>query len=279
MTMAKQQIRVAHSPDSDDAFMFYALATGKVDAGDYEFTHTLDDIETLNQAALEGRYEVTAASIHAYAYLQDKYALLNSGASMGEGYGPILVGSARFSLDEVGQKVIAIPGEKTSAFLAMKLCRPGFDYRVISFDQIIPAVQANQVDAGLLIHEGQLTYRAEGLYKIIDLGEWWKEETGLPLPLGGNLIRQDLGAKKIAEISQLLHQSIAYALDHREEALEYSLQFGRGLDSQQADKFVSLYVNQRTLDYGDDGRKAVQLLLDMGYGAGLIPHKVQVEFV
>lgn len=277
--VSKMRIRVAHSPDSDDAFMFYALATGKIDTGSFEFVHELSDIETLNQAALEGKYEVTAASIHAYPYLCDQYVLLNSGASMGEGYGPILVSRNFFDPGRLEGKRIAIPGERTSAFLALKLYNPDFAYKILSFDEIIPAVQKGDVDAGLVIHEGQLSYRDEGLKKVLDLGEWWSETTGLPLPLGGNLVRRDLGEEAIQEISRHLHKSISYALDHRSEALEYALQFGRGLDPQQGDRFVAMYVNERTLDYGEDGRASVQLFLDRGFEAGLLPRRVQVEFV
>lgn len=276
--MAKKTIRIAHSPDSDDAFMFYALATGKLDSGDFEFVHELHDIESLNQAALHGEYEVSAVSIHGYAYLHESYALLNAGASMGEGYGPILV-SKMAAETEIRDKVVAVPGERTSAYLALRLLEPDFRHRVIPFDEIIPAVIAERVDMGLVIHEGQLVYRNDGLKKIVDLGEWWQEETGLPLPLGGNVIRRDLGDEEIAQISGLIKQSIQYALDNREAALSYAGQFGRGLDAQKADRFVSMYVNQRTLDYGDDGRQAVQLFLDRGFEAGLIPERVVVDFV
>jgi 1,4-dihydroxy-6-naphthoate synthase len=272
-------IRIAHSPDSDDAFMFYALATEKLETPGFQFEHVLQDIETLNRAAMEGRYEVTAVSIHAYAYLHDRYAMLNSGASMGDGYGPILAGHQPFPPSEIRGKRIAVPGEKTSAFLALKLLEAQFAYETVPFDEIIPAVQRREFDAGLVIHEGQLSYLEEGLHKIVDLGEWWMEETGLPLPLGGNVIRRDLGEEAIRKISRLIRQSIRFALENREEALEYSLQFGRGLDRQQGDRFVSMYVNERTLDYGEDGRKAVQLFLDKGHRAGWIPHPVQVEFL
>ncbi|MEE2839213.1 MAG: MqnA/MqnD/SBP family protein [Acidobacteriota bacterium] len=277
--MAKQEIRLAHSPDSDDAFMFYALATEKINTGEFIFTHQLDDIETLNQAASRGSYEVTAVSIHAYAYLHEQYALLNSGASMGEGYGPILVSKLKFPLEELPERRVAIPGEQTSAFLALKLFQPDFEHRVVSFDEIIPMVQQEEVDAGVVIHEGQLTYRDEGLFKLLDLGEWWEETTGLPLPLGGNVIRRDLGMPAIRQISELIHESISYAFAHKEEALAYALQFGRGLDAELGERFVNMYVNERTLDYGEDGRKAVQLLLDRGHEAGLIPHQVKVDFV
>jgi len=259
--------------------MFYALATGKIETGPFEFVHELADIESLNQAALEGKYEVTAVSIHAYPYLCDRYILLNSGASMGEGYGPILVSKASFDPTQLRGKLIAIPGERTSAFLALKLFNPDFDYKALPFDRIIPAVQSGDVDAGLIIHEGQLSYRDEGLKKVLDLGEWWKETTGLPLPLGGNVVRRDLGMETVQEISRLLHKSISYALDHRTEALQYALQFSRGLDAQQGDRFVAMYVNERTLDYGADGRRSVQLFLDRGVEAGLLPKRIEVEFI
>lgn len=275
----KQEIRVAHSPDCDDAFMFYALATDKIDTGDFQFRHELGDIESLNQAALDGKYEVTAISVHAYAYIHDKYALLNSGASMGEGYGPILVSSMRFPSNKLAGRTVAIPGEKTSAFLALKLFEPDVNCQVVPFDEIIEAVQQEKVDAGLIIHEGQLTYRDEGLHKIVDLGEWWMELTGLPLPLGGNVIRRDLGDETIQIISGLISESISYALNNREEALVYALQFSSGLNLQQGDRFVNMYVNERTLDYGEDGRKAVQVLLDRGLEKGLLPQSVPVEFV
>jgi 1,4-dihydroxy-6-naphthoate synthase len=277
--MTSTVIRVAHSPDSDDAFMFYALATGKLDTGGLEFINELHDIETLNRAAVEGKYEVTAASIHAYAYLHERYALLGSGASMGEGYGPLLVSARPLAISALKGKTVAVPGEWTSAFLALKLCEPGFLTQVVAFDQILPAVENRVVDAGILIHEGQLLYKKHGLHKILDLGQWWNQETGLPLPLGGNLVRRDLGREKIRQIAALLKASIRYALDHREEALNYALQFGRGLDQQQGDRFVSMYVNERTLDYGEDGRKAVRLFLDRGWSQGLIPRQVRVDFV
>jgi 1,4-dihydroxy-6-naphthoate synthase len=277
--MISTVIRVAHSPDSDDAFMFYALATDKLETGEFQFVNELHDIETLNQAAVEGKYEVTAASIHAYAYLHDRYALLGSGASMGEGYGPLLVSARPMSISDLPGRKVAVPGEKTSAFLALKLCQADFVAQVMPFDQILPAVENRMVDAGLIIHEGQLFYKQHGLHKVLDLGQWWNSETGLPLPLGGNLVRRDLGPEKIRTIARLLKASIGYALDHREEALNYALQFGRGLDAQQGDQFVSMYVNERTLDYGEEGRKAVQLFLDRGWQEGFIPHQVRVDFV
>ncbi len=277
--MSKKEICIAHSPDSDDAFMFYALATGKVDPDEFQFTHELHDIETLNQAALMGRYEVTAVSIHAYAYLHDRYALLKSGASMGEGYGPIVVSATHIAPAEFAGCTVGIPGKQTSAYLVLRLFESDLEFRVIPFDQIIPSVQRREVDAGVIIHEGQLTYRGEGLHKIVDLGEWWTDTTGLPLPLGGNVIRRDLGEENIRRVSGLIQESISYALSHREEALSYALEFGRGVSPEQGDQFVRMYVNDRTLDYGEKGRNAVQLFLDRGYQAGIIPHQLQVDFV
>lgn len=277
--MARQQIRLAHSPDSDDAFMFYALATDKIDTGNYEFVHELEDIETLNRAAREGRYEVTAISIHAFAYLHERYALLNSGASLGDGYGPLVVSARALSPDRLKTLTVAVPGEWTSAFLALKLYAPEVLHQVLPFDQILPALERGEVEAGVIIHEGQLVYRNHGLHKIVDLGAWWKRTTHLPLPLGGNAVRRDLGADTIRALSELLRESIRYALDHREQALNYAAQFGRHLDAEQTDHFVSMYVNERTLDYGEEGRRAVQLFLDRGFEAGLVPHRVQVEFV
>ncbi len=259
--------------------MFYALAQKKIDTGAFEFVDELSDIETLNRAALTGKYEITALSIHGYAYVADRYALLNSGASMGEGYGPMVVAREEMPLTSLPELLVAVPGERTSAFLGLKIVEPRIRYRVMPFDQILEAVEAGQVDAGLIIHEGQLTYQNHKLKKVIDLGEWWMKETGLPLPLGGNAIRRDLGTDAIRRLSSLLEQSIRYALDHRGEALRYALGFGRGLDQEQADRFVGMYVNERTLDYGDDGRKAVQLFLDRGFEAGVIPERVRVEFV
>ncbi len=275
----KIEIRVAHSPDSDDAFMFYALATNKLDTGPYHFTHTLQDIESLNQRALRGEFEVTAISIHAYAYLADKYALLASGASMGERYGPVVVARKRWEDDEYPTKTIAVPGTMTTAFLALKLFQQDFQYRVVPFDQIIAVVTAGQADGGLLIHEGQLTYAEEGLLKVVDLGIWWHERTGLPLPLGGNAIRRDLGREHMREVARLLRASIQYALDHREEALQHAMKFGRGLDVARADRFVGMYVNARTLDYGEEGRRAVRVLLQEAYKNRLIPAPIAPEFV
>jgi 1,4-dihydroxy-6-naphthoate synthase len=272
------KITVAHSPDSDDAFMFYGLASGNVDTGGITVDQVLADIETLNRAAFEGRYEVTAVSFHAFAHLADRYALLPHGASMGDRYGPIVVGRQGGPL-EVKGRTIAIPGTLTTAYLTLRLYEPDFEYVVVPFDQIQQAVLDGQADAGLLIHEGQLTYAEEGLLKIIDLGEWWSDRTnGLPLPLGGNIIRRDLGPEMIAKVSKLLHDSIAYALSHRAEAVEYAQQFGRGLDKARTDTFVGMYVNDLTLGYGDRGRRGVERLMTEAFEKGLIPQRVAVEF-
>ena len=274
-----REITVAHSPDSDDAFMFYALATNRVRASGIKFTHTLCDIETLNRKALEGFYDVTAISFHAYPYIQDKYALLASGGSVGEGYGPMIVARRVHSLDEIKRLRIAVPGTMTTAYLALKLFAPEVETEVVPFDQIIPAVLAGKHAAGLIIHEGQLTYDKSGLHRIVDLGKWWRDQTGLPLPLGGNAIRRDLGPELMASVARAIKQSIQYALDHRSEALSYAMQFARDLDPGLADKFVGMYVNERTLDYGDEGRAAIRRLLEMGYEAGIIPQRAKVEFV
>ena len=272
-------IRVAHSPDSDDAFMFYALATDKIDTAGIKYVHELQDIETLNRRALAAELEVTAVSIHAYAYLSDKYALLSHGASMGEGYGPRLVARKPLKRADLPGLRIAVPGTLTSAFLALKLYCPNVDTHVVPFDEIIDHVKAGGADVGLLIHEGQLTYGDEGLHLVEDLGMWWATETGgLPLPLGGNVIRKDLGPDLMRKVSRHLRDSIAYGLEHRTAALAHAQAYGRGLDDAQTDEFVGMYVNQRTLDYGAEGRKAVQLLLDRGFEAGLIPHRVSVEW-
>ncbi len=281
-TEAPSKIRVAHSPDSDDAFMFYALAKDRIDTEGLTFEHVLQDIESLNRKALDtAEFEVTAVSIHAYAYLSDRYALLNSGASMGEGYGPRLVAKKPFDpATELAGKTLAIPGKMTSAFLAMQLYQPDFQALVVDFDKVMDTVEAGKADAGLIIHEGQLTYADRGFERLLDLGEWWAQETGgLPLPLGGNAIRRDLGEERMEQVGRLLRSSIQYALDHREGALDHALTYGRGLDREQADEFVGMYVNQRTIDYGDDGREAVRLFLKRGHEAGLIPHTVDVQFV
>ncbi|CAN5757987.1 ABC transporter substrate-binding protein [soil metagenome] len=273
-------IRVAHSPDSDDAFMFYALAQNLIDTGDLEFVHELQDIETLNRRALDGELEVTAVSIHAYAYLADRYALLPHGASMGEGYGPRIVARQPMSPADLAGRRVAVPGTMTSAYLALRLFLPDVETEVVPFDEIIEHVSEGRSDAGVIIHEGQLTYADEGLHLVTDLGVWWAAETGgLPLPLGGNVIRRDLGDDLIRRASRLLRASIAYSLDHRAPAIAHARQYGRGLDERQTDEFVGMYVNQRTLDYGEDGRRSVQLFLDRGHEAGIIPHRVVVDFV
>jgi 1,4-dihydroxy-6-naphthoate synthase len=276
---AVRDISVAHSPDSDDAFMFYALATNKVRVPGLRFTHTLCDIETLNQKAREGFYHVSAISFHAYPYIQERYALLPSGGSVGEGYGPMIVSTRALTPEQVRRFRIAVPGMLTTAYLVLKLFAPEIETDVVPFDQIIPQVLAGKYAAGLIIHEGQLTFAKSGLHKIVDFGEWWRGQTGLPLPLGGNAIRRDLGPELMREISAALKQSIRYALEHRPEALQYAMQFARDLDPQLADKFVGMYVNERTIDYGDDGRRAVRELLQRGHAAGIIPQQVQVDFV
>lgn len=274
-----REISIAHSPDSDDAFMFYGLATNKVRVPGLRFTHTLTDIETLNRKAMEGFYDVTAISFHAYPYIQDKYALMPCGGSVGEQYGPMVVASRLMTLDELKRVKVAVPGTLTTAYLALKLFCPTMETSVVPFDQIIPEVVAGKYEAGLIIHEGQLTYETKGLSRILDLGKWWHELTGLPLPLGGNAIRRELGPELIRALTHALHDSIQYALQHRDEALAYAMQFARDLDTQLADRFVGMYVNERTLDYGEDGKEAVVRLLDMGHRAGIIPQVPNVEFV
>ncbi len=272
-------ITVAHSPDSDDAFMFYGLATNKIETGDLRFEHVLEDIQTLNEKATRGVYDVTAISFHAYAYVNDKYALLPHGASIGEGYGPIVVAREPRSVEDIPKLKVAVPGTMTSAFLALRILSPEFEYVVVPFDRIIDAVQEGKADAGLLIHEGQLFYQKMGLRKVVDLGEWWKDWTGLPLPMGGNVVRRDLGAETIKRVSQYLHESIQYSLDNRRDALAYAMQFARDMDTELADRFVGMWVNQLTLDYTERGRVAVQRLLDEGAARGVIPHKVTADFV
>lgn len=272
------RLKLAHSPDSDDAFMFYALAEGKVPSGDIEFVHVLEDIETLNRKALEEVYDITAISFHAYPYLSDKYGLLTCGASFGEGYGPLLVTKKRLGLEDLKGRRVAIPGAMTTAFLVLKLAQPGLDTVVVPFDRILEKVENGEVDAGLIIHEGQLTYKKQGFHKLLDLGEWWQQQTGLPLPLGGNAIRRSLGPERIREVAGLLKASIEYGLGHREEALAYALRFGRGLETQQADRFVEMYVNHWTLDYGEKGRQAIQKLLDWGAEEGILPTRVKVDY-
>lgn len=274
-----REITIAHSPDSDDAFMFYGLATHKVQVPGLRFSHTLCDIQTLNQKAMgDGVYDVTAVSFHAYPYIQEQYALMTCGGSVGEGYGPMIVAAKACSTDEIKRKVIAVPGKLTTAYLSLQLFAPGIETEVVPFDQIIPSMLQGKYEAGLIIHEGQLTYDRSGLYRIVDLGKWWLQMTGLPLPLGGNAIRRSLGRELIASISSALRDSIQYALDHREEALAYAMQFARDLDPNMADKFVGMYVNERTLDYGEDGKEAIRRLLDMGYRAGIISMEPRVEF-
>jgi len=272
-------IHVAHSPDSDDAFMFYALAAGKIDTEGLTYIHELQDIESLNQRAMRAELEVTAVSIHAYAYLSDRYALLPHGASMGDKYGPRLVARTPMSRADIRGKRIAIPGPLTSAYLALQMYEPDFIAVPTHFDQIEEAVMRGDVDVGLLIHEGQLTYADNGLHLIQDLGEWWFQETGLPLPLGGNVIRKDLGEDLTRKVSRHLRDSIAYGLQHRAGALDHAMQFARGLDRSKADTFVGMYVNDWTLDYGDRGRQAVRLFLQRGVDQGLITKPVSVEFV
>ena len=272
-------ITVAHSPDSDDAFMFYGLATHKLETDGLKFEHTLKDIQTLNEDAKRGVYDVTAISFHAYAYVSDKYALLPHGASIGDEYGPIVVSKEPRSPEEIGDMKIAIPGELTSAFLALRIFNNKFDYIVVPFDKIIDAVLNGEADAGLLIHEGQLFYKEKGLDKVLDLGEWWHERTGLPLPMGGNANRRDLGPDLMHQVSKHLHNSIVYSMENREDALTYAMQFARDMPQELADRFVAMWVNDLTLDYGERGKEGVRRLLDEGYAAGVIPHKVDIEFV
>jgi 5,8-dihydroxy-2-naphthoate synthase len=272
-------IRLGHSPDPDDAFMFWGLASGTVEQGQFEFEHVLRDIQTLNEWALEGRLEVTAISLHAYPFVQDRYVLLPHGASMGSGYGPIVVSREPMQISRLQEIEIAVPGAMTTAFLVLKMCLGEFRYREVPFDRIIDEVRSGRVDAGLLIHEGQLTYEAEGLQKVIDLGEWWLLETGLPLPLGVNVARRDLGEDALRELSSVLAASIRAGLDNREVAMEYALKFGRGLDTELADRFVGMYVNELTCDYGDEGREAVRELLARAEQIGAFDQPVRVDFV
>ena len=273
-------ISIAHSPDSDDAFMFYGLATNKIRVPGFRFSHTLCDIETLNRRAREEAfYDVTAISFHAYPYLQQNYTLIGCGGRVGEGYGPMIVSSRPIALEDIGRIKIAVPGTLTTAYLALKIFNPAIETVTVPFDRIIPEILAGNFDAGLIIHEGQLTYSSSGLYKVLDLGVWWREFTGLVLPLGGNAIRRSLGADSLRIITKAVRDSIQYALDHREQALEYAMQFARDLDSRLANRFVSMYVNDRTLDYGPDGRQAIRKLLDLGHERGIIPIAPQVDFV
>jgi 1,4-dihydroxy-6-naphthoate synthase len=272
-------ITVAHSPDSDDAFMFYGLATNKLETEGLKFEHTLKDIQSLNEDAKNGVFDVTAISFHAYAYVSDKYALLPHGASIGDKYGPILVSKETRKPEEIGSMRIAVPGELTSAFLALRIYNQDFEYEVVPFDQIIEAVNSGRVDAGLLIHEGQLFYKQMGLDKVLDLGEWWHDKTGLPLPMGGNAIKRELGPDLMKQVSKHLHRSIVYSMENREDALSYAMQFARDMEPALADRFVAMWVNDLTLDYGERGRESVRRLLQEGEDAGIIPHHVDVEFV
>jgi 1,4-dihydroxy-6-naphthoate synthase len=277
---ALRDISIAHSPDSDDAFMFYGLATNKVRVPGYRFNHTLCDIETLNRRARdEAFYDVTAISFHAYPYVQHNYTLMGCGGSVGEGYGPMVVSARPLVPENLDRIKIAVPGVLTTAYLALKIFNPAIETVTVPFDRIIPEILAGKFDAGLIIHEGQLTYSFRGLFKVLDLGVWWRETTGLVLPLGGNAIRRSLGAKSHRIVTKAVHDSIQHALDHREEALEYAMQFAGDLDSRLAGRFVSMYVNERTLDYGPDGRQAIRTLLDLGYERGIIPVAPLVEFV
>lgn len=271
-------ITVAHSPDSDDAFMFYGLATHKLDTGNLNFTHVLKDIQTLNEEAFRETYDVTAVSFHAYAYITDKYLLLPHGASIGDNYGPILVSRKPTPAGDISKLKIAVPGTLTSAFLALRIYNPDFQYEVVPFDKIIQSVESGQCDAGLLIHEGQLFYESLGLHKVLDLGEWWHEKTSLPLPMGGNAIRRELGPEIIGQVSHWLRESIRFSLANREDALEYAMQFARDMDPELADRFVAMWVNDLTLDYTERGREAVRRLLAEGFERGIIPKRAAVEF-
>lgn len=272
-------ITVAHSPDSDDAFMFYGLATNKLETGGLKFEHTLKDIQSLNEDAKKGVYDVTAISFHAYAYISDKYALLPHGASIGDKYGPILVSKEPRKPEEIGDMTIAVPGELTSAYLALRIFNRDFKHIVVPFDEIIDVVLEGKADAGLLIHEGQLFYMQRGLDKVLDLGEWWHERTGLPLPMGGNAIKRELGDDLMKQVSKHLHRSIVYSMENREDALAYAMQFARDMPVELADRFVALWVNDLTLDYGERGKESVRRLLQEGFDAGIIPNKVEVDFV
>jgi len=279
--MPDNELILAHSPDPDDAFMFYALAREKIPSGKWRFRHELQDIQTLNERAMRGEQHITAISLHAYPYVKDRYALLACGASMGEDYGPMVVARQPMRIDELRGKRIAVPGEKTTAFLCLNLLlgRAAFTHEVVEFDKIIAAVAAGEYDAGLIIHEGQLTYQNSGLHCVVDLGHWWLEDTGLPLPLGGNVIRRDLGEAAMHEIAGILKASIQYGLDHREEAVSYALEYARDMGRDLADKFVGMYVNERTLDYGDTGRQAVTVLLERGCEIGMVPACGEIDFI
>ncbi|MGA9770040.1 MAG: MqnA/MqnD/SBP family protein [Blastocatellia bacterium] len=277
--MDKREITLGHSPDPDDAFMFYALATDKIDTEGLSFRHIIEDIETLNRRAMNAELDVTAISIHAYAYVLDQYALMTSGASMGDNYGPLVIARDQMTIDDARRTTIAVPGKMTTAYLTLRLCLGEVETVVIPFDQIMDAVERGEVAAGLLIHEGQLTYSARGFNKVIDLGEWWMKETGLPLPLGGNAIKKSLGPELISKVSRLLRESIEYGLSDRETAVRHSMKYGRGMEEGLTDKFVGMYVNDYTIDYGERGREAVRLLLERAHAAGIIPRPVELEFV
>jgi len=277
--METREITLGHSPDPDDAFMFYGLAAGKIDSGELSFRHIIEDIETLNRRAMNAELDVTAVSIHAYAHVLDKYALLTSGASIGDDYGPMIVARRPMSIADLASGRLAVPGLMTTAYLVMRLCLGNPDVVVVPFDQIMDAVERGDVDAGLLIHEGQLTFSSRGLLKIIDLGQWWKQETGLPLPLGGNAIKRSLGPELISRVSRLLKESIEYGLANRQLAVRHAMAYGRGMAEGLTDEFVGMYVNDYTIDYGERGRRAVSLLLEKGNQAGVIPKPVEVEFV
>jgi 1,4-dihydroxy-6-naphthoate synthase len=274
-----RRISLAHSPDSDDAFMFYGLAKGKVPTGDLDIAHVLTDIETLNREAIQGKHEVTAISFHAYPYVADKYALMPCGGSIGDGYGPLLVAREPMDRERIEGALAAVPGTLTSAYLALKLFAPGVRTRVVPFDRILEEVRDGHADVGLVIHEGQLTFGGYRLHKVLDLGAWWKEETGLPLPLGGNAVRRDLGPALMARLTDLVRQTVRYSLEHRAEALAHAMSYARGMDPSVADRFVGMWVNELTLDCGETGRRAVQVLLDRGHAAGVIPDRVVAEFV
>jgi 1,4-dihydroxy-6-naphthoate synthase len=280
VTQKQRTITIAHSPDSDDAFMFYGLATNKVRVPGYRFEHTLCDIETLNRRAMdEVFFDVTAVSFHAYPYIQENYALMGCGGSVGEGYGPMIVANRKIALEDLKRVKIAVPGTLTTAYLTLKIFNPQIETEVVPFDRIIPEIQAGRFDAGLIIHEGQLTYASSGLTKIVDLGVWWRELTGMVLPLGGNAIRRSLGADVMRTVTQALRESIQHGLDNREQGLEYAMQFARDLDTNLANRFVSMYVNERTLSYGDDGRAAIRRLLEMGHERGIIPMAPRLDFI
>ena len=273
------RVSLAHSPDSDDAFMFYGLARGKVDTGGLQIDHVLGDIESLNGAAREGRHEVTAISFHAYPYVADRYALMPCGGSIGDGYGPLVVGKEKVAPAQIGERLVAVPGTLTTAYLALKLFAPDARTTVVPFDRVLEEVSEGRAELGLVIHEGQLTYGGSGLHKVLDLGAWWKDETGLPLPLGGNAVRRDLGPELMARLTRLVRETVRYSLGHRREALDYAMSFARGMAPEIADRFVGMWVNEMTVDCGERGRRAVQTLLDRGHEAGIIPNRVLADFV